>query len=91
MLAKNVGFSKLSEAFIEKYVTPKQTEDSVQNGYGASFQNITLTWTNNVSEIVMQSRCSSIDTMCAVFSDTRLQKDLEANEKAAARENANDL
>jgi len=59
-------------AYSEKYGKPSTTTEVVQNGYGASFDKLTATWANEVSTIVLVSRCDKIDDVCISYTDLPL-------------------
>jgi hypothetical protein len=87
----NNQFGKLSAALIEKYGEPNQTVGEVENGYGATYDALTLSWANQTSEIVLKTRCGSIDDMCLTVSHLGLMSQLEQERQAVAKKNANDL
>ena len=78
-------------AYTVKYGQPKKAQSQVQNGYGADFDQTTLTWSNGVSDIVMVSRCDKIDQLCITYSDKALTSALSQVQRKGAVEGASNL
>lgn len=70
------------DPFVKKYGNPQIKSGIAQNGYGASFSQQTMTWSNGVSEIVMETLCGRVDFLCLNYS----HKALEAYDRKMQRD-----
>jgi hypothetical protein len=86
-----VQFSDLSAAYTAKYGQPRTATSQVQNGYGASFDQQAMTWSNDVSDIVMRTRCGQVDWLCITYSDFALEAIVADQKKKAAAAAASGL
>lgn len=65
-------FNKVTDAFKLKYGKPKRTETSmIQNGFGASFKNITYTWSNRTSAIQATRYSGDLENSLITFSSDK--------------------
>lgn len=71
-------------AFMTKYGKPDSQTTPVQNGFGAKYASETMTWSNRVSTIVMETRCGEAQFLCVTYTHTGLAT---ASEEATRRAN----
>lgn len=83
---KMPAFEDMLAAYKEKFGAPREVTIPVQNGYGASFDQKTFTWSNGASSIEMRTLCGSINDLCIVYKDPALQAAIDdlATKKAKA-------
>lgn len=88
----NRKFDGLVQALSEKWGEPfKREVSSVTNRMGAAFDNVDVTWMNDVSAIVVKKRHDKIDTMRVHYFHTQLADEMLARVRAANRSAADKL
>jgi hypothetical protein len=89
--ANNQPVGGLLEALTVKYGQPVQSLGQVQNGYGATFEKLTMKWSNTVSQIEVQTRCPELNSLCVDYTHPGLLASTAAPRREAARRAADDL
>lgn len=80
--------SDVIAALTGKFGTPRKSVETMQNGFGASFQSANNTWANAKSVLTVKERWMTLNKLAIMLTDNRLLKianDAEAAEKAKTK------
>jgi hypothetical protein len=65
------GWDAILAAYTGKFGKPDRIERStVQNGYGANFDDVHVLWANKLSTLQLKKRCGAIDKTCVDYFET---------------------
>lgn len=60
------------DPMFEKYGSPDVSEQAVENGYGATFDQYQVHWSNQVSSIELVTRCGKVHRFCIFYTHKAL-------------------